>query len=113
FRFFSEITGSVRCVTVRLEQRRAARAERAVENHFDGALGKMVIERVDRRVFFQETFGVFTGTVDAVYESNLGGAVGIDLLNKIDVPLRIRRHSVSEMASGILNLAPAEIDLAF
>ena len=35
-----------------LEQRRAARTERAVENHFDGALGKMVIERVEHDSFF-------------------------------------------------------------
>ena len=52
FRFFGEVTGSLGRIAVRLEQRRAARTERAVENHFDRALGEMVIKRVERDSFF-------------------------------------------------------------
>ena len=58
FGFLPEKTGSFGRVAVRLQQSRAARAERAVENHFDRALGEMVIERVDGGSFAQEILRV-------------------------------------------------------
>jgi hypothetical protein len=49
--FLGEITGSLRHVRVRLEQRGAAGA---VENDFDGSLGEMAIKLIQRRTIVQQ-----------------------------------------------------------
>src|SRR5690242_15956547 len=72
----------------------------------------MMIERIDGCAFFQKFFGVLAGTVNTIHKSDLRDAVGIDLLNKINIALGVGRHSVSEMASGILDFAPPECQFA-
>ena len=103
FRFLPEKTGGFGRVAVRLQQSCAARAKGAVEKHFDRALGKMVIERVDDGSFAQEILRVLAGTVDGVDESTFDFASSECFLDNIDV---------FPVAAGVLKFAPAEFDLA-
>ena len=116
FRLFGEITGSVGRVAVRFEQRRAARAERAVENDFDRALREMVIVGADYGEWRHLADGLriswkdatlrasFARAVNGVDKPQLHFSVGVKLAHKIDIVL---------VAAGVLNFAPAEFDLAF
>src|SRR5205807_4673329 len=103
FGLLGEVTGSVRRVVVRFQQRCAARTERAVEDHFDRTLREMMIEGVEGDAFLQEIIRVVARTVNAIGETNLRFAVAVNFFDKIDVFL---------VAAGVLNLAPTESDLA-
>ena len=103
FRFFGEITGSLGRVVVRLQQRRAARTERAIKNNFDRALGEMMIERADRRAFLQKVLRVFARPINAIDQPDLCSAFAVNFFDEINVVL---------VTAGILNFAPAEADLA-
>ena len=63
----------------------------------------MVIERVNGGSFAQETLRVLTGTVDGINESNFDFSVFECFPDKIDVFF---------VAAGVLDLTPAEFDLA-
>src|ERR1051325_935442 len=112
FRLFGEVAGSLRGVAVRFEQCGPARTKRTVEHNFNRSLGEMMIERINGRAFSQKVLGVFARTVNAIHETDLGGAVAVSFLNKIDISLGVGRHSISKVAAGILNFAPAESALA-
>src|ERR1043166_2787477 len=112
FRLFGEVAGSLRGVAVRFEQCGPARTKRTVEHNFNRALSEMVIERINGRAFFQKILRVFTWTVNAIHETDFGGTISVSFLDEIDISLRICGHSVSEVAAGVLNFAPAESDLA-
>ena len=64
----------------------------------------MMIERVERRSFFQKVLRIFSRAKNAIDEPDFGFAVSERLLNKSDIFL---------VAAGVLNFAPAEPNLAF
>src|SRR5260370_40064379 len=101
--FFSEITGSFGRVTVWFQQRRAARAERAVKDHFERALREVVIVIVDGRSFFQKSLRIFPRPINRVDKADLDFAFAEKFSDKIDIVF---------VAAGVLNFAPAEPDLA-
>ena len=103
FGFFGEITGSFGRVTVWLQQRRAARAERAVKDHFERALREVVIVIVDGRSLFQKSLRIFPRPINRVDKAQFYFSLVETFSNYFDVVC---------IAAGVLNFAPAEFDLA-
>ena len=95
---------SVRGVAIRFQQGRAARAEGAVENDLDGALREPKIVAVQRWSFFQEPLRIGARAINGVVDSDLELALRVKPPHQIGIGL---------LAAGILDLAPAQFDLAF
>ena len=103
FGFFGEITGSFGRVTVWFQQSRAARAERAVQDHFERALREVVIVIVDGRSFYQKSLCIFPRPINRVDKAQFYFSLVETFSNYFDVVC---------IAAGVLNFAPAEFDLA-
>src|SRR5260370_29765923 len=100
--FFPEIPGSFGRVTVWFQKRRAARAERAIKDHFERALREVVIVIVDSRSFFQKSLRIFPRAINCVDKAQFYFSLVETFSNYFDVVC---------IAAGVLNFAPAELDL--
>ena len=92
-----------RHITVRLEQCRAARTERAVGNNFDGAQIEPIAERFDDWAFAQKPLRLWSRSIHGFVNAQLQFSFAVKFFVEIYIAIA---------AAGILNLRQAEFDAA-
>src|SRR5262245_45446891 len=86
-----------------LMKRRPARTKRAIRNNFTSALSEMMVVGIDCRSVLQKSIGFFARTVDAIVQPNFC-FTGVESFSD--------QLNIIEIASGVLNLAPAEFQFS-